>query len=188
MYVPTISIRSASPADAAALLAIYAPYVERTAISFELAPPTVEELARRVAEYSRGWAWLVAEQGAALVGYAYGSPHRQRPAYRWSTETTVYVAPGAQRQGIGTALYGELLARLEHAGFCNAYAGIALPNAASVALHRSVGFRHIGTFPAVGRKFGAWHDVAWYHRPLRVGPPPAGPLGPDAMLDSPAPI
>jgi phosphinothricin acetyltransferase len=160
-------IRPATPSDAAAMLSIYAPIVQSTAISFESEPPSLAEFEGRVRKYSSGWAWLVCELNGAVVGYAYGSPHRERAAYRWSTETSAYVAPEARRQGVGTLLYQALLPALASKGLCNAYAGIALPNPASVALHVSVGFRSIGTFPAVGRKFGQWHDVGWFHCSLR---------------------
>jgi L-amino acid N-acyltransferase YncA len=165
------TIRAALPGDAQAMLDIYAPVVLRTAISFELTAPTLSEFEERVRKCSAGRAWLVAERDGQVIGYAYGSPHRERAAYRWSTEVSAYVAPAAQRQGIGRQLYGALLPQLADRGLCNAYAGIALPNDASVALHQSAGFCAIGTFPAVGRKFGRWHDVAWFHRALRSEPP-----------------
>jgi L-amino acid N-acyltransferase YncA len=164
-------IRPALATDAVAMLAIYAPIVSETAISFEVEPPTLEEFEGRIAKYSEGWAWLVAEQDGELLGYAYGSSHRERLAYKWSTETSAYVHRSARGQGVGKLLYQALLPELAARGYCNAYAGIALPNAASVALHESVGFRAIGCFPAVGRKFGKWRDVGWYHRNLREEPP-----------------
>lgn len=164
-------IRSATEADAAALLAIYAPYVEHTAISFELTPPTVEDFAGRIRKALAEWAWLVAEVDGQCAGYAYGSAHRPRAAYRWSVETSAYVHPDYWRRGIGRALYGQLLEVLPARGYCNAYAGVTLPNAASVALHEDLGFQPIGVFTAVGRKFGAWHDVAWFERALRDRPP-----------------
>jgi L-amino acid N-acyltransferase YncA len=160
-------VRPASRADAPALLAIYRPYVLGTAVSFELVSPTVEEFAARIAKVLPVWQWLVAEREGQCIGYAYGSRHRERPAYRWSVEVSAYVEPGHQRQGIGRTLYLQLFEALADKGFCNAYAGVTLPNEASVALHQAVGFRPIGVFPAVGRKFGTWHDVAWFHRPLR---------------------
>jgi phosphinothricin acetyltransferase len=163
-------IRPARVSDAAAMLAIYAPIVRETAISFELDPPGLAAFEARIAKYSAGWAWLVAELNSEVLGYAYGSPHRERTAYRWSTETSAYVALGARKQGVGARLYQALLAVLGDQGYCNAYAGITLPNEASVALHRSVGFSPIGTFPAVGRKFNQWHDVAWFYRRLRQLP------------------
>jgi phosphinothricin acetyltransferase len=164
-------IRSATEIDAAALLAIYRPYVERTAVSFETAVPTVEEFAGRITTAVAGWAWLVAEAEGECVGYAYAAPHRKRPAYRWSVETSVYVRDDYQRRGIARALYAELFKVLIGKGFCNALAAVTLPNPASVALHQSVGFLPIGVFKAVGRKFGVWHDVAWYQRALRDTPP-----------------
>jgi len=163
-------IRPVTEDDAPALREIYAPYVERTAISFEIEPPTVEEFAKRIGKVRNGWAWLVAEADNQCIGYAYGSVHRDRPAYRWSVETTVYVSERHQRRGIATDLYGALLPILADQGFCNAFAGIALPNAASQSLHLKVGFQPIGIFRAVGRKFGRWHDVAWFQRRLRDVP------------------
>jgi L-amino acid N-acyltransferase YncA len=167
-----IGIRPATEADAAALLAIYAPLVESSAVSFEMAVPAVPEFAARIRAALSGWQWLVAERNGQCVGYAYGSSHRERAAYRWSVEVSAYVHPDHYRQGIGRSLYTTLLADLTRKGFCNAYAGITLPNEASVALHRSMGFEPIGSFPSVGHKFGRWHDVAWFHRKLRDSPPP----------------
>ena len=166
-------LRPATLADAASMLAIYAPIVRDTATSFELEPPSLEEFTGRVRKVLDRWEWLVAEQEGEVVGYAYGSVHRERPAYQWATETSAYVTPAARRLGVGRALYEALLPRLAERGYCNAYAGIALPNDASIALHHAVGFTHIGLFPTVGWKFGKWHDVAWMHRRLRAAPPRA---------------
>ena len=165
------AIRTASEADAAALLAIYAPFVERTAVSFETTPPGVDEFAARIRKSLARWTWLVAEVDGAIAGYAYGSRHRERAAYDWSVETSAYVDPRFQRRGIGAALYRALLDALAAQGYCNAFAGIALPNAASVALHAQLGFEPIGVFRRIGRKFDAWHDVAWFQRQLREAPP-----------------
>jgi phosphinothricin acetyltransferase len=162
----TISIRKATAADAAAVQAIYAPIVEHTAISFEEEPPTTAEMARRIADYSATHAFLVAEMGGAVVGYAYGSPHRARAAYRHSAEVSAYVAEDARQAGVGRALYIELLAILTGKGVHAAFAGIALPNPGSVALHQAVGFTPIGVFHQVGHKFGKWHDVGWWERIL----------------------
>ena len=161
-----ISIRSATAADAAAVQAIYAPIVEGTAISFEQEPPTVAEMAHRIEDYSATHAFLVAERGGKIAGYAYGSSHRARAAYRHSTEVSAYVAEDARRTGVGRALYEVLLAILAEKGFHAAFAGIALPNAGSVALHEAVGFTPIGVFQQVGFKFGQWHDVGWWQRLL----------------------
>ena len=163
-------IRAASPEDAPALLAIYAPYVETTAVSFEAEPPSVAEFARRIEAALADWAWLVAERDGRCIGYAYGSLHRERAAYRWSTEVSAYVRPDCHRQGIGAALYLELLDQLAHQGYCTALAGVTLPNQASVALHRRVGFEPIGVFRNVGWKFERWHDVRWFQRRLRERP------------------
>jgi L-amino acid N-acyltransferase YncA len=165
-----IHIRPATELDAPALLAIYAPFVESTAVSFEAVSPTVEEFAGRIRKALSRWQWLVAEQHGQAIGYAYGSSHRERAAYCWSVEVSAYVHPGHHRKGVGRALYERLFEDLIRQGFCNAYAGVTLPNEGSVALHRSVGFEPIGIFKAVGRKFGQWHDVAWFQRVLRDAP------------------
>ena len=165
-----ITIRSASEADAPALLAIYRPFVETTAVSFETMVPTVEQFAARIAKALAGWQWLAAEHDGQCIGYTYGSSHRERSAYRWSVEVSAYLHPNYRRQGVGRALYVRLFEELAQKGFCNAYAGTTLPNDGSIALHRSLGFEFIGTFKAVGRKFGTWHDVAWFQRSLRDSP------------------
>ena len=164
-------LRPATEADAAALLAIYAPFVERTTVSFEDTVPEIGEFAARIRKSLAKWAWLVAEHHGAILGYAYGAAHRERAAYRWSVEVSAYVDPRFQRRRIGGALYAALFDVLAAKGFCNAFAGVALPNEASIALHRSVGFESIGVFRAVGYKFGAWQDVAWFQRRLRAEPP-----------------
>ena len=167
----SLHIRSATEADAAALLAIYRPFVETSAVSFEMVAPNVEEFAARIAKALAGWQWLVAEREGRCLGYAYGGLHRERLAYRWSAEVSAYVHPSYHRQGVGRALYLRLFEDLTQKGYCNAYAGITLPNDASVALHRGVGFEPVGVFKSAGRKFGKWHDVAWLQRSLRDSPP-----------------
>jgi L-amino acid N-acyltransferase YncA len=169
--LPPFSVRAAHPDDAPALLDIYRPFVEASAVSFETVAPTAAEFAARIAHALKAWQWLVAERSGQCIGYAYGSLHRERPAYRWSVEVSVYVHAGFLRQGVGRALYAPLLSDLAAKGFCNAYAGITLPNAGSEALHRQAGFEPIGVFKAVGHKFGQWHDVAWFHKRLRALPP-----------------
>jgi phosphinothricin acetyltransferase len=122
--------------------------------------------------------WLVSERDGALVGYAYGSVHRTRAAYRWSVDVSVYVDRSVHRAGIGRALYAELLETLTRLGYYNAFAGITLPNAASVGLHEAMGFRPVGIYRNVGHKFGRWHDVGWWQLPLREpSPDPAEPEG-----------
>lgn len=169
--VSSVIVRPAVEQDATAVAGIYAPYVEHTVISFEDTAPTADEMASRIATCQSRWQWLVAELDGAVVGYAYGSQHRTRAAYRWSAEVSAYVGPEHHRQGIGRALYKSLFADLSEKGFCNAFAGITLPNEASVKLHTSMGFERIGTFRSVGWKFGRWHDVEWFQRQLRDGPP-----------------
>jgi phosphinothricin acetyltransferase len=169
-------IRDASERDAAACAAIYAPYVTDTAISFELQPPPAAEMASRIAAALRTHAWLVAEDGGRVVGYAYGGPYKSRPAYRWSCEVSVYLEPGRRRTGAGRALYQALLDRLAQRGYRTAVAGMTLPNEASVGLHRAMGFEPIGTYRQIGWKHGSWHDVAWTQRVIGDGPdPPAEP-------------
>ena len=169
--VRPITVRPAVEDDAAAVTRIYAPYVERTAISFEEIVPTTDEMAARITKCRTRWHWLVAELDDEIVGYAYGSQHRERPAYRWSVEVSAYVDGRHHRKGIGRALYEPLLADLAEKGFCHAFAGITLPNDASVKLHAAMGFLPIGTFRSVGLKFKRWHDVAWFQRTLRASPP-----------------
>lgn len=161
-----VGIRVAQPADAGAFAAIYAPIVTDTAISFETEPPSPEVMAARVAKTLATHPWLTAVRGGEVVGYAYAGPHRERAAYRWSCDVTVYVAASAHRSGVGQALYGALIPILERQGFRSAFAGIALPNAGSVALHEAMGFTPIGVYREVGFKLGAWRDVGWWRLAL----------------------
>ena len=164
--MPDILLRSATPSDAAGVLDIYRPFVEDTAISFEEVTPSDQEMAERIAAAAEEWAWLVAEIDGRIAGYAYAGRHRFREAYRYSVETSVYIDPDCRRSGVALALYSELFRKLQKRGYASAYAGITIPNEASVAFHRSFGFETIGVFPRVGRKFGAWHDVLWMYRPI----------------------
>jgi phosphinothricin acetyltransferase len=158
-------VRAAEPGDAAACASIYAPLVRDTWISFELEVPDEAEMARRIAEYSQSHAWLVADADGAVAGYAYGSPHRTRAAYSSSCDVAVYVEATRAGQGFGRALYAELLERLRPA-YHAAFAGIALPNEASVGLHEAMGFAPVGIYREVGWKLGAWRDVGWWQRVL----------------------
>lgn len=156
----TLIIRDASGDDAAACAAIYRPYVLATAITFETEPPTVAEMSRRIETALGSHAWLVAEAGNRIIGYAYAGPFATRPAYRWSCEVSVYLELGRRRTGAGRALYQALLPRLAGCGYRVAVAKMTLPNDASVGLHAALGFRPIGVHPRIGWKHGAWHDVA----------------------------
>lgn len=161
------SIRMATPEDAAALLSIYTPLVRETAITFELEPPTVDAFRHRIFDTLARSPWLVCEHDGDLIGYAYAASHRARAAYGWSVETSTYVRAAYRRRGVARALYRSLLAMLKIQGFYTAYAGTTLPNTPSVALHKSLGFKFVGTFHAVGYKLGKWHDVAWWQHALQ---------------------
>ncbi|MBG6287817.1 N-acetyltransferase [Pseudomonas nitroreducens] len=173
----TIKVRVARPTDAEAIQAIYAPVVVDTAISFEDAPPSTEEMRQRITATLETYPYLVAVHDDQVLGYAYASQHRARAAYRWAVDVTVYIAEIARRCGIGQQLYETLLPSLARQGYSSAYAGIALPNAGSVGLHERMGFQHIGTFPQVGYKLGKWHDVGYWRLHMReLSTPPEEPV------------
>jgi phosphinothricin acetyltransferase len=160
-------IRLATASDAEAIAAIYHPIVAGTAISFETDPPGPREIERRIGETLAFAPWLVDQsEDGAVRGYAYASRHRERAAYRWSVDVTCYVHAAHRRKHVGRALYQALFALLRLQGFHAAHAGITLPNAASVALHESLGFVPVGVYRAVGFKLGAWHDVGWWQLEL----------------------
>jgi len=154
--------------DGPACAAIYAPYVSDSVASFEVRPPTGQEMAERI---SAAHLWLIAEQGGEPIGYAYGSPHRERAAYRWAADVAVYIDAAHHRAGIGRALYAQLLTRLRDLGLWTLCAGITQPNPASDGLHESVGFVSVGSYRRIGWKAGAWHDVRWWQLDLRPGEP-----------------
>lgn len=160
----SVKIRRATLEDSDQIAAIYCPIVEDTVISFESDPPDSDEMTRRIAATLKNHEWLVAESDGAIRGYAYASVFNERHAYRYSTATTLYMHPIYQRQGIGRNLYMALFESLASLGFHRAYAGISLPNDASVALHQSLGFEQVGVFKEAGFKFDQWHDVAWLQR------------------------
>jgi phosphinothricin acetyltransferase len=160
-------IRLAAPEDAAGILAIYAPIVRDTIISFELEPPALDEMRRRIEATLTKLPWLVCELDRRILGYAYASRHRERAAYQWSVDVSVYVADGLRGQGLGRRLYAPLLGILADLGYYSALAGIVLPNPASVGLHEAMGFKPIGVYRNIGYKLGAWHDVGWWQCQLR---------------------
>ena len=177
-----MTLRTATPADAAAIAAIYAPIVQNTSISFELQVPSVEQMRERIAQTLQALPWLVSEDAQGRVnGYVYASKHRERAAYQWSVDTTAYIREDARGQGVGKQLYGELKRTLAGLGYCQAFAGIALPNQASVALHESVGFEALGVYRQVGFKHGQWHDVGWWQCRLQTPADPAPPRAFDAL-------
>lgn len=167
MTMTTMTIRLARGDDAPAITAIYAPYVSETPISFETAPPSVDEMAGRLAKTLTRFPWLVAETEGDMAGYAYASAHRERAAYQWAADVSIYLREDQQRRGVGRALYTALFAILRAQGYVNVYAGIALPNPASVALHEAMGMTPVGVYHHVGYKSGAWHDVGWWQGPLQ---------------------
>ena len=175
-------VRLADPArDAQRVAEIYRPYVEGTVISFEEVAPSVAEVAGRMQSVLDWTPWLVAvDENDRVIGYAYASRHRERAGYRWSVDLTVYVDSSFQGRGVGRALYGELLPILRRQRFVNAYAGVGLPNDASVAIHQSIGMARVGVYEKVGWKLGRWVDVAWYSmrltEPTGDGSPPAEPV------------
>ncbi len=161
-------IRSATVQDAADIVTIYAPIVRHTAISFELEPPTVQVMQQRIADTLRRLPWLVYERQGKVLGYVYASTHRARAAYQWSVDVSVYIHADSRRSGAGRALYTSLFRLLARQGFYNAYAGITLPNPASVSLHETLGFEAIGVYHSVGYKLGVWHDVGWWQLRLQT--------------------
>lgn len=182
-------VRLAHARDVPAILAIYAPFVRDTAVSFEYEPPTLAEMERRLRAFQQEYPSLVCERAGQVAGYAYASRFRSRTAYQWTAEVTVYVHPDHQRRGVAGTLYRSLLDRLRVQGFRTAVAGITLPNAGSVALHESLGFQPVGVFQRVGFKHGQWHDTGWWQIDLysdglggaapgghaAPAPPPSGP-------------
>jgi phosphinothricin acetyltransferase len=180
-----VLIRHADPAaDAAACAAIYAPYINDTVISLEEVPPTPEQMGHRIARITERYPWLVAEDEGEIAGYAYAGPHRERAAYRWASDVTVYLSPAHFRRRIGSALYTALFDLLVFQGVYVACAGVTLPNEASVGLHESMGFLPVGVYRRVAWKFGSWHDVGWWQLQLvetSVDAPEE--LGPPAQLD-----
>ena len=180
-------IRLATPHDAPGVHAIYAPVVRETVISFELEPPTVDGMAKRIGEVVERMPWLVCEYRGEILGYTYASPHRVRAAYQWSVDVSVYIHAPARRSGVGRGLYRSLFALLVLQGFYQAYAGITLPNPASVGLHELLGFEPVGVYRAVGYKLGAWHDVGWWQLALQArAPAPEPPRRPSAVCESAA--
>ncbi|WP_288016091.1 GNAT family N-acetyltransferase [Blastomonas sp.] len=161
-----LHIRDATPADGAALAALYAPFVTDSWVSFETQAPDAAVMATRISSHGSSHGWVVAELDGAVMGYAYASPHRVRAAYATSADIAIYVAPAAQGQGLGRALYTALFERLRSRSIHAVFAGIALPNPASIALHEAMGMVPVGIYREVGWKLGGWRDVGWWQRLL----------------------
>jgi len=167
----TVTLRTATQADAEAIAAIYGHHVGEGTASFELDPPGFDEMARRLtAGLASGDPWIVASDGARVLGYAYAAPYRARPAYRYTVEDSVYIAPWALRRGIGARLLAELIAACTARGDRQMIAVIGdSTNAASIGLHAALGFKPAGTLRNVGRKFDRWLDVVLMQRELGAG-------------------
>src|SRR2546428_9830239 len=189
MTAPMAIIRLAREEDAAAMLAIYAPYVRDTAISFETEPPSEEEFRQRVRSTREVGVWLLCEADGGVRGYAYGGRFHARRAYQWTVEVTAYVHGGHHRKGIGLGLYTSLLGCLALQGFRSAIGAITLPNPASVGLHERMSFTPAAVLRSVGYKHGRWHDVGWWQRALgahdRSPAAPRPPAAPQASAEWP---
>jgi phosphinothricin acetyltransferase len=159
-------IRLAKPTDAAAILDIYAPYIKGTSLTFETEVPTISDFNNRIKSYLENWPWLVYEENGVIGGYAYASRYRERVAYQWGVECSVYIHDDFHRKGLASALYTRLFAILKAQGFTTVYAVINLPNDPSVALHENMGFRYFATFENVGYKLGKWKNVGWWQLQL----------------------
>lgn len=170
-------IRLAIKQDAVQILDIYRPYVENTSISFETDVPSHDEMETRIDRVLHENPWLVYEEKNTILGYAYASKHRERAAYRWSIDISIYVRKECRGKRIGKALYTSLLSLLKLQGYCNAYAGICLPNESSVGIHEYFGFKKIAQYNKAGYKFGQWHDVGWWELFLKHhSPEPTEPI------------
>lgn len=174
-------------AHSAAIAAIYAPEVRDGHASFELEPPSPQEMATRIERTLRRTPWLVALADDEVIGYAYAASHRERPGYRWSVDVSTYVAEAWRGRGVGTRLYRALFALLRLQGFVNVYAGIAEPNEGSRRLHRAMGMREVGTYHRVGYKHGGWYDVTWLELTIgEHGGNPPEPLTLEGLLETDA--
>lgn len=172
-----LKIRTATADDAAGMLQIYAPHVLHDAVTFETAVPSVEEFEGRINKGLQKFPWLVCENEGSIVGYAYASAHREREAYQWTCESSVYVHDKYAGKGIGSCLYGVLFRILKVQGLVNLYAGITLPNEASVKLHENCGFTAFAGYDNIGYKLGKWHKVGWWKLQLNeYAPTPSPPL------------
>jgi len=155
-------IRIATSDDSQSILNIYAPYIENTSYTFETEVPANDSFRERISTYLESWPWLVCEVDGVVAGYAYGAKHRERVAYQWSVESSVYIRDDYQRMGVARALYTALIDLLRLQGFRNLYAVINLPNGKSVSFHENLGFEYFATYDNVGYKLGRWKNVGWW--------------------------
>lgn len=179
------TIRLATEADADQIRSIYAPFCSSDShVSFEFEAPDAAEMAGRIAKTLVRHPWLVGDAGGEVLGYVYAGTHSARAAYQWSVNVSAYIAPASRGRGVGRALYTSLFAILELQGYVNAYAGTALPNPASIGLHRAMGFEPVGIYQGVGFKAGGWIDATWWQRP--IVPRPARPEPPLSLAEAQA--
>lgn len=161
-----VNVRMANPSDAAGILSIYSPYIENTSFTFETEVPTIEQFQKRIETYLKKWPWIVCEIDGLIAGYVYGTGYRERTAYQWSCECSVYIHDKFKGKGIGKNLYEALFKILQSQGFNNVYAVINLPNEPSVKLHEICGFEWFATYEKVGYKLGLWKNVGWWRLKL----------------------
>jgi phosphinothricin acetyltransferase len=179
-------IRLATPSDAPGILSIYAPYIQNTSFTFETEVPSEESFAGRIETYLQEWPWLVCEIDGRIAGYAYASRYRERVAYQWSVECSVYIHDEHMQSGVAKSLYAALMEILKMQGFRNVYAVINLPNDRSVAFHEKMGFRYFATYEQVGYKLGRWKNVGWWRLILNDFDIEPAPPVPFAELDKTA--
>jgi L-amino acid N-acyltransferase YncA len=170
-------IRTATTGDCNEMLEMYAPYILNTSLTFETEVPAEKDFCKRITSYLQRWPWIVCEIDGNVAGYAYASRHRERTAYQWSVESSVYIGERFHRRRIATALYKALFEVLKWQGFRNVYAGINLPNEPSVLFHESCGFEWFASYKNVGYKLGRWKTVGWWQLQLNdYSEDPAAPL------------
>lgn len=177
-----IKIRLATIEDGAEILSIYADYIKNTAITFETEVPSVAEFGKRIERVLENYPWLICEIGGKVAGYAYASKHRERAAYQWSVDLSIYISAKYHRRHIATALYKALIALLQRQGYYNAFAGVTVPNLNSEMFHTQFGFQTVGAFENVGYKLGKWRDVKWFA--LQIAEYPKEPRLPVILQDA----
>jgi L-amino acid N-acyltransferase YncA len=170
-----IKVRLATINDAQQITDIYSPNISKAAISFETEVPSAEEMQNRIETILQKYPWIVCEIDGKIAGYVYASKHRDREAYQWSCECTIYMHNDFKGKGIGKELYQLLFEILQLQGFRNVYAGITLPNEGSITIHEKCGFKHFATYENIGYKFAEWHSVGWWKLQINdynLQPPP----------------
>ena len=169
------SVRIATTSDAHAMLDIYTPYILSTAFTFETEVPSTEQFTKRIETYLEKYPWLVCEVDNKIAGYVYASTHRDREAYQWTCESSVYVHDDFKGKGVGSELYAVLFEILKYQGVRNVYAGITMPNEASEKMHAKCGFERFAIYDNIGYKLDSWHKVGWWKLQLNgydLKPPP----------------